>query len=130
MTAPWLPNLLREVKDVFGLPTALRLAEKLGGQYVLLPAKPKAQHPVAQAVGRDVLAWLIATQGKHTRVVIPRAAAAMAEARKAEIRRLSAEGLTANQIAQQVGVHVRVVELWRRATPDPRQRGLFEEDTA
>ncbi len=69
---PWLPNLLREMADAFGLDAALGFAESFGGQYLHLPAEAKPDHPVAQACGQPLLAWLMERHSRLERIVVPK----------------------------------------------------------
>lgn len=129
---PWLPNLLREMAEDFDLATALRFAAAYGGRYLHLPAKPRADHSVARAFGEPVLAWLIARYGEVERIVVPMGPSAADSRLAATIRRLVAEGRTANDIAGRVGLHVRTVHAWKRrlAADEAARRGAPRKETS
>jgi DNA-binding NarL/FixJ family response regulator len=152
----WLPNLLRELRDVFGQERALKLARELGGQSLKLPVQPRPDHPIARAVGVDVLTWLIAQHARGERITIPqgpeqgvtnasevvaaavqagispRAIARQAMAlRRAEVRKLIRQGFKPNEIAAATGMHERSVRTHRSELQQAltaRQGRLFDED--
>jgi hypothetical protein len=106
----WLPNLIREMAERFGLPRALRFAQEFGGQYLVMPLEARADHPVAARIGIDVLEWLVAAHDKHERVLIPKASfALLITHRRSEVRRLSTLGFSATQIAEHLNLHVRQI---------------------
>jgi hypothetical protein len=106
---PWLPNLLREMADAFGLDVALAFARRFGGRYLHLPKAARADHPVASAVGVEVLAWLIARHDQLERIVVPKGPNAVRAQRVAAVREMTAAGRSAEAIAAAVGMHVRDV---------------------
>jgi DNA-binding CsgD family transcriptional regulator len=134
MTPPppprYLPALLRDMAETFGLPVALRFAELWGGRYLHLPAVARPEHPVAQALGVAVLEWLIAGHDAFARIVVPRGPSSDAAVRAARAAELIAAGASANEIAAQTGLHVRSVHRakarLRDAAAAARQGQLFE----
>ena len=120
---PWLPNLLREMADAHGLATALRCADRFGGLYLHLPVEARPNHEVAKHCGMAVLAWLIEQHDQNARIVVPKAAWAARQARLETVRAMTADGRTANEIAQRLALHVRQVERLReRIATDERLR--------
>jgi len=99
--------------DAFGLPVALRFAERFGGQYLHLPVEPRPDHPVARHVGAEVLAWLIERHDRNARIVVPKAAHAARQAVLDTVRGMSAAGASAGDIGQHLGLHVRQVHRLR-----------------
>ncbi len=118
----WFPHVLRGVADRFGNGAALKLADSFGGQYVYLPAKAKAAHPVARRVGVDVLSHLIERFGATERMLVPLAVTARKQMRDARAWRLMKLGHPVNAVAQACGMHVRTVERVReRMNRDAKQ---------
>ena len=130
---PWLPALLRAMTEEFDLDTALRFAGTFGGEYLYLPREASAEHPVAATFGLPVLRWLMASPfgGTQTRIVVPRGPDQDRAQREAAVAQLTAEGLTASQIARRLKVHVRTVHSARtrihEAAMAGRQGRLFGE---
>lgn len=125
-----LPNLLREIRDEFGLEAALTLAQHFGGQEVKLPLKPHADHPIAIRVGLPLLAFLVARSGGE-RITIPMGPRHPDKLRAAErtqqVQRLTAEGWSAAEIARHLAMHERSVRLIRERTRGPDlQMDLFQ----
>lgn len=112
---PWLPDLLLRMSEAHGLETALRFARVYGGQYLTMPAKASAAHPVAREFGLPLLEWLISQRERRERLVVPRAAAATIDAQKQAVADLLEQGHSTNEIAALLGLHVRTVERRRQA---------------
>ena len=128
---PWLPHLLFEMAERFGLDVALRFAELHGGTLVYLPVRAAPGHEIAREFGAEVLAWLIEHQGGGQRVLVPMGPSQSQAQREAAVRSLTAQGLTKSQIARRLGMHVRTVSAIRariRAAEDGVQMSLFGED--
>lgn len=115
---PWLPNLLREMADAFGLDVALRFAECFGGRYLWMPAESRPDHPIAQQFGEPVLAWLIAGHARLDRIIVSKGPSTGRGRRWAEFRRLVAAGMSASHIAAALGLHVRTIYAWKRRLRD------------
>jgi hypothetical protein len=127
----WLPALLREVADRFGEDTALTLARDLGGRFFTLPSKPRAEHPIAASAGEAVLAFLIERYGALERVTIPKGPDLERLRRLMTLRRMVAQGATANAIAAATGMHVRWVYAQRaKLAADAAQPDLFAREEA
>jgi hypothetical protein len=123
----WLPHLLREMADAHGLETALAFARRFGGRYLYLPAQATPEHRVAQAVGIDVLAWLIEHNDRLARIVVPRGPNDDRAQRLAAVGEMTAKGASADAIAEALSMHVRDVHRARgrlRAEEDAKQGRL------
>lgn len=109
MNKPWLPNLLREMSEAFDLKAALRFAELWGGRYLHLPAEPRPDHPVAQALGVAVLAWLIDRHDRLERIIVPKGPRLGRSATELAVAEALRQRKTVNEIAIATGLHVRRV---------------------
>lgn len=105
----WLPALLRGIADDHGLEVALDFARRHGGRYLYLPARAEPDHPVAQAFGVDLLAWLIERHDHLARIVVPRGPQQDRAQRLAAVQEMTARQRTADEIAEALGMHVRDV---------------------
>jgi len=124
----FLPSLLRQVAERFGLEPALRLAEAFGGQQVKLPRCARIDHALARRVGLGVHAWLVEHYGGE-RITIPMGPRhpdkVRAAHRLAEVARLTGLGHSTAEIARQLLIHERHVrDLRARAADDGRQMGF------
>ncbi|WP_439547830.1 hypothetical protein [Falsiroseomonas sp.] len=130
MERVWLPNLLRDMAEVHGLPVALAFARRFGGRYLYLPASATAEHPVARAFGIEMLEWLL-TRDYHqpgTRITVPQGPDADRAQQLRALRSLAARPLTVDQMAGETGLHVRTVHRWLakfREEQESRQMNLF-----
>ena len=106
---PHVPQLLRDIADLFGMTMALKLTRAFGGQYIRLPIRAMPSHPVARATSVQLLAWLIQSHPTHARIVCPLGRTLEREKRIIEAERLSKDGLTASEIAARMKMHVRTV---------------------
>lgn len=129
----FLPALLFDMKEAFGLGKALDFAREFGGQqiYLSLPAEP--EHPVAVAFGLDLLVWLIGWHKGGGALVVPMGPASSHgrhQARqKALIRKLLRDGASTVTIVRAAECHERTIRRHRAAlrdtpTSDPRQGTL------
>lgn len=117
-----IPQLLREIGELFGAPMAAKLARRFGGQYVYLPLRALPSHPIAKATSLAVLAWLIQRHDVQARIVIPSGSWLLADDRIAKAAKLRAGGMTVAEIASRVRVHVRTAHTYLRLA---RERGLL-----
>ena len=134
MERVWLPNLLRDMAEVHGLPMALAFAQRFGGRYLYLPTTARADHPVAKAFGVDLLEWLLSRDYHQpgTRITVPKGPDQDRAQRLRALRTLAARNLTADQVAEETGLHVRTVSRWLarlRAEDAGRQLDLFRPQT-
>lgn len=97
-----LPALLVEIAEIVGLPAALKLAQAKGGQQVFIPNKIPEEHWLAQLIGRaeaqrlaDYFTHEIGAKG----IPIPKAETIRHRRRMALVKKLLAEGRSANDIA-------------------------------
>lgn len=126
----WLPGLLRDVADQFGEDVALKLARELGGRYVYLPKRPRADHPVARAVGIKVLRWMVGRHDELARIVIPKGPDQDRRLRARLIAEMTEAGWTTDKIAERTGLHVRTVHHWKaklRGSEWDGQDDLFQD---
>lgn len=111
---PHVPQLLRDIADLFGMTMAMKLTRAFGGKYITLPRRATPSHPVARATSLQLLAWLIQSHPALSRIVCPLGRTLEREKRIIEAERLSKDGLTASEIAARMNVHVRTVHQLRR----------------
>ena len=114
---PFLPALLFDMAMAFGLDTALRFAKVHGGGYLYVPTTSDPESPLGREWGVELLAFLV---GRHPgeRITVPQGPGAEDGRQRAEVRRLTLDGLTATEIGRKLGVHVRTVCRIRRAIRD------------
>lgn len=126
---PWLPDLLDRMADRFGVDKALQFAQCYGGRRLHVPARPRADHPIAAVMGLPVLCWLIEEVGAAEWVLVPKAAGATILQQVQACKALRAAGYSRNQIAEKMGLHFRTVER-RLAAPqgDTAQPDLFQSE--
>ena len=131
MDRPWLPNLLRDMAETHGLPVALDFARRFGGRHMYLPTRPRPDHPVAQAYGLAMLEWLL-TRRYHapgTRITVPLGPDQDRAQQLRALQALAARRLTADEMAAELGMHVRTVARWlarMRGEEAGRQLSLFQ----
>lgn len=127
MSFDWLPPLLAEIAEVAGLDAALAVAAARGGSRATIPARPRPDHWLTQAVGAEAAQQIC----DHFRVgnsgavlEIPVGTQAQKQRRIDEMLR---EGVSADKIARQLQVH-RTTVFRRKASGghDPRQGSLFD----
>ena len=111
---PWLPALLFEMAEAYGLDVALDFARAYGGQYLCLPAVVRADHPVATAFSPVLLAWLIERHARNERIVIPKGPNRDCEQFVNQLRSLLDQSKPASEIARILGRHVRTIHEWKR----------------
>lgn len=111
----FLPDLLREVKDGWGLDTALEFAEVFGGKVIYVPQQAAPDHPVAKAMGCDFLAWLIDRRRGGVPLVVPLGPQSSYRKRIQLIRRLLQEGQPINEIVRLTRCHERTVRRHKEA---------------
>ncbi len=122
----WLPHVLFELAEAFGLPLALRFAAAYGGRRLQIPAKVHADHPVARDFGAPLLAWMIERWGSQ-QLPIPLGPHSSYTRRIGEIRRLLRDGEDAATIVRMTGCHERTIYRHRRTLKerdDGRQGAL------
>jgi DNA-binding NarL/FixJ family response regulator len=122
-----LPEVLRTVAEEISLPVALRLAAELGGTRIWVPERPRPDSALAQAMGQETAERICAVLGPG-KITIPLGPNATHAHRAQRIVELLEEGLSHNEVARAVGVHVRTVERHasRAGSGDRRQSSLFD----
>ena len=119
---PWLPHMLFEMAEEFGLAVALRFGAEFGGHRLPIPEKPVDDHPVAAAFGMDVLVWMIKRWPKSNPLV-PLGPHSPYKRLIAETRRLLQDGEDSAAIIRAVGVHERTIYRHRKALNERCQDG-------
>jgi hypothetical protein len=107
-----LPEVLYRVSKAFGLETALKVADALGGTHVTIGQKVTANSALAKAAGLDVALFLKKHYG-HGRLLIPLGPASAYKSRTRLLRQLIAGGESTTRIVKLVRCHTRTVE-WNR----------------
>ena len=97
-----------------GIQAALSLAQKYGGQRIYIPAAPPDDHELVRLLGRAAADTLADYYGPGS-LDMPRGPKAGNGSLAAESQRLTAEGLSANQIAARLHLTRRTVFNHRRA---------------
>jgi Mor family transcriptional regulator len=125
-----LPESLRRLAELVGMPAALALVEGWGGidVYVPKPENLDATHPLARAMGLAA-ARKLAAEYPGEALEIPLARGIAHAARLADVARRTAAGESEAQIARSYRVTKRWVRMLRarlREDNDGRQRVLFE----
>ena len=115
----WLPGLLAEIA---GLEAALALAEAKGGTRAYFPAFAKPDHWLTQCVGYEAAVKICdhfrVGHASGYRELIPLGPATSLAKRRRMIARLTGEGVSADKIARQLGVHERSVRRARALKQD------------
>jgi Mor family transcriptional regulator len=119
-----LPETLREIAEVVGLPAAVRLVEWRGGVRVYVPARVTERHPLARVLGVRAAAALCARY-PGAELCIPRAEAALRAVRDADIRRRYSGGEGAPALALEYGLSLRQIRSIVAGQPDHRQITLL-----
>lgn len=120
-----LPPVARDLVEVIGLPAAVRLVEKWGGVRIYVPATVGEDHPLARMIGVDT-ARALCEYCAGELLAVPRAAAALREARNREIRARYADGESQARLARAYALTERQVRNILGARPvDSRQAALF-----
>lgn len=105
-----LPESLRELVDLIGLPAALKLVERWGGiTAVYVPKDMTPGHDLARALGFPAALKLSEVYGGDCLRNIPRCVGALRAVRDRQVLRLRADGLAPRDIAPQFGLTERRV---------------------
>lgn len=123
-----LPETLREIAEVAGLPAALAIAEHWGGIRLDMPATPDGTHRLAAVVGMQAAAQL-AEEYQGEQLDIPRAAKALRQVIYQTIAQRYADGASAAQLAREYGCTERwiyvIVRRMGQDTGDDSQEQLL-----
>ena len=117
---PWLPHMLFEMAESFGLAVALRFGAEFGGSRLAIPEKPHDDHAVAIMFGMDVLVWLIGRWG-NSKPLVPLGPHSSYKRLIAETRRLLQDGEDSAAIIRAVGVHERTIYRHRKTLRERQQ---------
>lgn len=105
-----LPESMREVASVIGLPATLRLVERYGGFIQLyIPKDVQEGHPLALALGMEPAQALAAAYGGDYLKSIPKGASAIRAARDRALLRRIREGVSKADAAREYGLTERRV---------------------
>lgn len=108
MTYTWLPPLLNEIADVAGMDAALAMARARGGSRISIPAKCPPDHWIVQACGPDAAQKIcdhFRVGNKGAVVDLPLGPNGSAEATRRRVDQMIRDGVPADQIARDAGVH-------------------------
>lgn len=125
-----LPESLTAVIEVIGFEATIELVDHFGGIRVWVPDRPRRirdEHPLAKAIGIDAARQLAETFSGEE-LCVPRAAAALRNARNTEICALYATGeWTAAQLARKFQLTERQIYsiLSASSQHDDTQAALF-----
>ncbi len=118
----YLPALLTEVAEEFGLKVALELAAEMGGQLIKLPVRPE-KSVLAEKMGIDVLKFLCERYGSvHT--MIPLGPNKKEAERKLRLEEIALK-YSNNEGARIAGVHKETIS---RARKRARWRAERQKD--
>ncbi|EGJ49030.1 Mor transcription activator family protein [Desulfocurvibacter africanus] len=122
-----LPESLRDMVDLIGLPAALKLVERWGGiTAVYVPKDMTPGHDLARELGYPAALKLSSVYGGDCLRNIPRCAGALRAARDRQVLRLRAENMAPRDIAPLVGLTERWVwEILNRAGEAERSRQIM-----
>ncbi len=124
-----LPESLRDVVELIGLPATLKLVEHFGGLIALyVPREIEAEHPIAVAIGITAARKLASRYGGDCVRSIPLCTRGLRRIRDAEIRARVEAGESPAALAPVYGMTER--HLWRilaqsADADDTRQSALF-----
>jgi hypothetical protein len=122
-----LPKLLRRIARASSLEAALRLAEKMGGTRIYVPAKMLCSHELVRCMGEAGGRALGELFG-GSYIVVPLDPRAGQHARVRAIRRGIRDDRSSNAIAREVGCTRRAVQHHRRKLREKgAQFDLFED---
>ncbi len=123
-----LPESLREIVDLIGLPATLRLVESYGGMIALyVPRDVDPDHHLAQAIGITAARKLATRYGADTLRNIPRCVDGLRRIRNADIR---ARHPRESAAALALAFHLTERQIWSilaegRDEPNDQQAALF-----
>jgi hypothetical protein len=129
LTLDDLPESLRDVVELIGLPATLKLVEHFGGLIALyIPRDIEPDHPIAQAIGITAARKLAAHYGTDCLRNIPRCVVGMRRIRDAEIHVRHEAGESPARLALAFGLTER--QVWSilaelRDSGDDKQSALF-----
>lgn len=123
-----LPESLREIIELIGLPATLKLVARWGGVRLYVPEKVYADHVLARTVGLDNAAALCEVFAR-CELIVPKCDAALGRIRDRQIRhRFQAEGWPAHRLARHYHLterHVYRILAQTDVAPDADQPSLF-----
>lgn len=80
-----LPPLLQDFVRLIGVTATMLLVERFGGLRIYIPARPNADHHLAQLIGLDALQKLSEVYGLETHFQLPKAMHALLAIRDRKI---------------------------------------------
>ncbi|MEX2524478.1 MAG: Mor transcription activator family protein [Gammaproteobacteria bacterium] len=115
-----LPDSLKPIADLIGLPATISLVESYGGVRIYIPRSPGEDHPLVQRIGLEAAESLARIYDGEP-VELPMASAALRDARDRELLRRADEGCSINALAQEFGLSrrqvFRILSRLRRLNP-------------
>lgn len=94
-----LPVGMRELKDVAGPGAALAICAKWGGRALYIPAKARADHPLAILLGTETAERLCAAMAGD-RLAVPKTDAVLRQLRTRKICKLRRQGASIASLAK------------------------------
>lgn len=121
-----LPQQLKDLVDIIGLPAVQRLVQHYGGVRVVVPEKMHAHHPLARLLGLEV-AERLSHHYARERIDVPKALGAILAVRNAVIARDNAQGVSARRLALMHNLtERRIWEILAAQRVDDGQADLFD----
>lgn len=97
-----------DLQATIGLQAALKLCDEYGGTTVIVPARPKATHPIARAIGAEAAKILYRSYG-NTRLSLPLGPTRGQRGRRTRVAQLIDQGYSVPEAARLADVHERTV---------------------
>lgn len=95
-----------DIKAAIGLQAAAELCDEFGGTTITVPARPKATHPLARALGIETVKKLYAVFGNQ-KLSLPLGPNRGQAGRRAHAARLIEQGWSVTEAARQADMHER-----------------------
>jgi hypothetical protein len=123
MTMVELTGTAARIEEAIGTELTLLLLERRGGTEIKVPSRPQGT-VLAEIVGEEACAALIGEIGPG-KLLLPGAELRGMRARRARGYAMLRRGASLQQVALEVGCHLRTVGNWRRdlARLEPRREG-------
>jgi len=119
-----LPDGLRDIAELIGLPLALRLVEARGGRRFYFPYGVAPEHALVQLIGQEA-AEILCREYPGERLEIPRATNYHRAVRNAHIHQSLAKGVSQSALAGDHGLTERQIRNIERGADGDEQMGLF-----
>lgn len=125
-----LPEVLREIADLVGVPATLKLVESYGGTHLIVPSRYNPDHPLTRVVGHAASVQ-ICQRYSGTSLYVARIKSAIKTLRDIEIASRYDGGVSVPQLAREYELSDR--QIWNvlknpntLRAEKPRQTSLFD----